>query len=106
MASQPSTQRHQDRAPTYLTQDEMRRLFAVIKDKRDRAIFAVAYRHGLRASEVGMIQCADLDLQSARIIINRQPQASPLTQLHTLAKVCNGLPETRDPRPNRGPLLS
>ena len=71
MTSQPSTQRRQDRAITYLTQEEMRRLFAVIKTKRDRAIFAVAYRHGLRASEVGMLQQTDVDLKAARITINR-----------------------------------
>lgn len=67
----PTTHRKQDRAPTYLTQDEVRRLFAVIKDKRDRAIFAVAYRHGLRASEIGMLQRTDVDLGQARITINR-----------------------------------
>ncbi len=66
-----STPRRQDRAITYLTQEEMRRLFADIKTKRDRAIFAVAYRHGLRVSEVGMLQRADLDLKAARITINR-----------------------------------
>jgi integrase len=60
-----------DHAPTYLTQDEVRRLFSAIKDKRDRAIFALAYRHGLRASEIGMLQRTDLDLQQARITINR-----------------------------------
>ena len=64
----PTTnQRKQDRAPTYLTQDEVRQLFAAIKDKRDRAIFAVAYRHGLRASEIGMLQTTDVDLGQARI---------------------------------------
>ncbi len=44
---------------------------AAIKTKRDRAIFAVAYRHGLRASEVGMLQLTDLDLKAGRITINR-----------------------------------
>jgi hypothetical protein len=33
----------------FLTQDELRRLFMVIRSKRDKAIFSVAYRHGLRA---------------------------------------------------------
>ena len=66
-----STPRKQDRAITFLTQEEMQRLFSVIKDKRDRAIFAVAYRHGLRASKVGMLQLTDLDLKAGRITINR-----------------------------------
>ena len=48
--------RKQDRAITFLTQEEVQRLFDAIKNKRDRAIFAVASRHGLRASEVGMLQ--------------------------------------------------
>ncbi len=49
----------------------MQRLFSAIKTKRDRAIFAVACRHGLRASEVGMLQRTDVDMKSARITINR-----------------------------------
>jgi integrase len=40
----------------FLTQDETRRLFDAIDSKRDYAIFLLAYRHGLRASEVGMLQ--------------------------------------------------
>ncbi len=67
----PPNPRKQDRAITYLTQEEVQRLFSAIKDKRDRAIFAVAYRHGLRASEVGMLQRTDVDLKAARITINR-----------------------------------
>ena len=39
---------------TYLTQDQLRQLFAVIKDKRDKALFYLAYHHGLRASEVSL----------------------------------------------------
>ncbi len=31
---------------TFLTQDEVRRLFAVITGKRDRALFHLAYHHG------------------------------------------------------------
>jgi integrase len=46
----------------FLTQGEMQDLLGVIPTLRDRALFLVAYRHGLRASEVGLIQLADLDL--------------------------------------------
>jgi integrase len=35
----------------FLTLDELARLFRVIDDKRDRALFLLAYRHGLRVSE-------------------------------------------------------
>ena len=55
----------------FLTQDEMRRLLAVIKDKRDYALFLIAYRHGLRASEVGMLAEDDLDLKRGTIRIHR-----------------------------------
>ena len=56
--------RKQDRAITFLTQEEVQNLFSAIKTKRDRAIFAVAYRHGLRASEVGILQLTELDLKA------------------------------------------
>lgn len=69
-ASAPA-RRKQERTITFLTQDEVRRLFSVIKHKRDRAIFAVAYRHGLRASEVGLLQRTDVDLKQGHIAIHR-----------------------------------
>jgi len=49
----------------------MKRLLAAIKDKRDRALFYVAYRHGLRASEIGLLQKTDLDLKHGRLTIHR-----------------------------------
>ena len=67
----PPAKRRQERTITFLTQDEVRRLFSVIKNKRDRAIFAVAYRHGLRASEVGLLHLTDVDLKQGRITIHR-----------------------------------
>src|SRR2546425_3406986 len=42
----------------FLTEDELARLFSVIHSVRDRAIFQLAYRAGLRASEVGLPNCA------------------------------------------------
>src|SRR5579862_7008511 len=55
----------------FLTTDELRRLIGVIDHPRDRAIFLVAYRHGLRASEVGLVQTADVDLKRGRIRLHR-----------------------------------
>jgi integrase/recombinase XerD len=55
----------------FLMQDELRRLFKVIRSKRDKAIFLVAYRHGLRASEIGLLQQADVDVKQGRIAIHR-----------------------------------
>ena len=56
---------------TYLDGDEVRRLLAVIKSKRDAAIFRLAYRHGLRASEIGTLLVADVNLQRGRIRVRR-----------------------------------
>lgn len=55
----------------YLKQDELKRLLAAINDKQDRALFLVAYYHGLRASEVGLLHVDDVDLTRARIRIMR-----------------------------------
>jgi type 1 fimbriae regulatory protein FimB len=63
--------RPEQRTIYFLTQDELRRLFKVIKSKRDKAIFLVAYRHGLRASEIGLLQRADVDAKQGRISIHR-----------------------------------
>jgi type 1 fimbriae regulatory protein FimB len=56
---------------TFLTQDEVRRLFAVITGTRDRALFPLAYHHGLRASEVSLLQRQDIHARQGRIYIPR-----------------------------------
>jgi site-specific recombinase XerD len=63
--------RRPERIIYFLTQDELRRLLKVIRSKRDKAIFLVAYRHGLRASEIGLLQRADVDAKQGRISIHR-----------------------------------
>jgi site-specific recombinase XerD len=68
---QPPTKRRPSPTVTFLTQDELKRLVSTIKDKRDRAIFLMAYRHGLRASEIGLLQREDLDLKQGRVTIHR-----------------------------------
>ena len=55
----------------FLTQPELRALFRVMTRKRDRALFLVAYRHGLRASEVGLLHVDDLNLAQQRVTIHR-----------------------------------
>lgn len=55
----------------YLTRDELKRLMAAITDKTDRALFLVAYYHGLRASEVGLLEVNDVDFTRGRIRITR-----------------------------------
>jgi type 1 fimbriae regulatory protein FimB len=55
----------------FLTQEELKHLFAVITDTRAKALFFLAYRHGLRASEIGLLQRSDVDLKQERITIQR-----------------------------------
>lgn len=57
--------------PAYLTEEEIERFFAVIKNPRDTAIFRLAYHRGLRASELGMIQLGDYREKARRIMIRR-----------------------------------
>ena len=59
------------RSIQYLTQDELTNLLRAIDSKRDKAIFLVAYRHGLRASEVGILKQDDVDISRGRIRIER-----------------------------------
>jgi integrase len=66
----PKTRRGSGRMQ-FLTQEELKCLFAVIKDKRDKTLFLLAYRHGLRASEIGHLQRTDVDLKQGRITIHR-----------------------------------
>jgi integrase len=39
--------------PKYLTQDELKRFFAVIESSRDKALFGVIYHYGLRVGYGG-----------------------------------------------------
>jgi type 1 fimbriae regulatory protein FimB/type 1 fimbriae regulatory protein FimE len=57
----------------YLTQDEVKGLLYVAKrySIRDYAILLLAYRHGLRASEIGALRKDDLDLEHHAIQITR-----------------------------------
>lgn len=63
--------KHNTETVSFLTLDETKRLFAVITNRRDKAIFLLAYRHGLRASEVGLLQVSDIDFSALRIRIRR-----------------------------------
>lgn len=52
-------------------------MFRVITRKRDRALFLVAYRHGLRASEVGLLQVDDVNFAQQRLTIHRVKRFLP-----------------------------
>lgn len=55
----------------FLSFDETRRLFSVISDKRDKALFLIAYRHGLRADEIRLLTRNDFDRKSGKITVHR-----------------------------------
>jgi integrase len=56
----------------FLTLQETTRLFHRLASyRREKAIFLLAYRHGLRASEVGMLRIEDIDFKTLRIMIHR-----------------------------------
>ena len=77
-ASHPSQASHPPKAKKrkrkeikFLTEDELARLFSAIHSVRDRAIFQLAYRAGLRASEIGLLQLRDYDPKADKIFIHR-----------------------------------
>ncbi len=46
-------------------------MFDVIRDSRDRALFALVYHYGLRVSEATRLRRKDVDLVQGRILIRR-----------------------------------
>jgi integrase len=61
--------------PKYLIPEELEALFRAIENPRDRAIFRLAFHHGLRASEIGMLDVTDFrrgtSLEMDRLVIRR-----------------------------------
>ena len=57
-------------AVKFLTPAETRRLFAVTENRRDKILFFMAYRHGLRARAVGGLQAADVDFTKRRLFVH------------------------------------
>ena len=55
----------------YLSEKEIQRLFAVIDNPRDRAMFRLAYHRGLRTSEVVALQLSDVHLSEDKIEFSR-----------------------------------
>lgn len=62
---------YQSKADRFLTIPELERLIQAASNPRDKAILYTAYRHGLRASEVGNLQYGDFVQAENRLNINR-----------------------------------
>lgn len=64
------------RRKDFLTEAEMRRFLAAARSgrhgTRDYAMMMIAYRHGLRVSELIDIRISDLDLATARLFVRRK----------------------------------
>jgi integrase len=58
-------------AVKYLKEEEIDALFRAITDKRDTALFRLAYHRGLRASEVGLLQLSDYRKEVGRLFVRR-----------------------------------
>jgi integrase len=71
------------RTREYLTEAEVKRLLAATKGNRwghrDGAMILVAYRHGLRASELTDLRWDQVDFVAATLHVRRVKQGSPAT---------------------------
>jgi site-specific recombinase XerD len=75
---------HERHHRDFLTQPEITRLLAAAKGGRfgvrDHAMLLLAFRHGLRVSELTTVRIADVDLDSAHIWVKRQKDGLSTTQ--------------------------
>jgi type 1 fimbriae regulatory protein FimB/type 1 fimbriae regulatory protein FimE len=71
------------RTREYLTETEVERLLRATKGNgwahRDATMILVAYRHGLRASELTDLQWSQIDFATATLHVRRVKQGSPST---------------------------
>ena len=71
------------RTREYLTEAEVERLMAVARENRwghrDATMILVAYRHGLRASELTDLRWDQVDFATATLHVRRVKQGSPST---------------------------
>jgi integrase len=63
--------------PSYLSQQQVRQVLAVITTLRDKALFSLIYFYGLRVSEACSLNRVDLDLGRQKIRILRAKNGIP-----------------------------
>ena len=66
----------------YLTKDQIKKFFGRIKDKRDKALFLIMYRYGLRVAEATLLRFEDVDMENNLIYIRRVKRG--ISRQHTL----------------------
>jgi integrase len=89
----------------YFTEAEIESFFKSIDSTRDFAMFMVAYKRGLRASEIGALQLADYDVKAERLTFNRK-KGSNGGLYHLTAKEVRALRAwLRDRGAEPGPLF-
>lgn len=59
----------------FLSVGEFSAFMRQIKSRRDRAIFLIAYRHGLRVSELCSLKLGDINLDAREIRVRRQKKS-------------------------------
>jgi integrase len=71
------------RTREHLTDDEVEKLLAVVKDNRqgtrDALMVLLAYRHGLRAKEVVELRWEQVDFKGGRLHVRRAKNGTPAT---------------------------
>lgn len=82
--------REQQRLPRPVEEEALKRFFSVIKDKRDRAMFLLMLRCGLRIGEVAGLQMTDLFLSEAypRLVVRGKGSRERGVYLSPQAKAC------------------
>lgn len=92
--------REHQRLPRPVDEESLKRFFSVITDKRDRAMFLLMLRCGLRIGEVAALQLADLFLEEdyPRIVVHGKGSRERGVYLSPQAKTC--LQDYLDERPS------
>jgi len=70
---------------TYLTEAEVEQLIKAAETPRDKAMILIGYRHGLRVSELVTLRWRQIDLDGARIQIERLKDSDVNLGLDTLS---------------------